>query len=329
MLMHRFVYWCFYPEFDLKDKNRVVDHIDEDRKNNNISNLRELCCKTSAQSRKARPVDGKYHRAVEALRDGEVIDALQSVTLARDKYSLSPKQISASVRCLRVFDGLTFRFLFEDFPNETWVRIIHCELPEWAPAGVSDLVGVYVSSLGRIMGPSGVMSVSSAEGMINRKIFLSGRKSTRAHQVICYAFHGIPGKNQTVDHRNMNHQDNRAVNLRWADPETQTANKKTVKAVVHECVVTGKRTTFPTKVKAASFAGVKAGETIGKYCQSGKVLAGGTWSYAPDLPDVEFEDDVLMGDPRTSVHVPYEHARLICQHGGAEILERVGIKAAE
>jgi hypothetical protein len=241
-----------------------------------------------------------------------------------EKYSVCRSSITSSVRKLQVVKGVAFRFYFEDMPNETWVKIIQCELPEWAPAGITDLVGIYVSSLGRIMGPSGILSRTTAKGMANRPIIFNGRKSTRAHQVICYAFHGPPYKEETVDHRNKDHQDNRAVNLRWASKEEQDTNKTSVRPILRTCVKTGETVFFPTKVKAAEHAGVKSGMTITRYIEAGTVLSGGIWSYAPEKV-IEEHDGVLTGDPRCSVPVPYEHVRLICQHGGEAILDKLGL----
>jgi hypothetical protein len=54
----------------------------------------------------------------------------------------------------------------------------------------------------------------------------NGKINTRIHQIICQVFYGEkPSEIHTVDHINIDHNDNRPYNLRWATPSEQALNK--------------------------------------------------------------------------------------------------------
>lgn len=324
ILVHRFVYWCFFPEFDIDDTKTVIDHRDGNRQNNSITNLSVTCSKGNAGNRKSRPSDGNYGRAVE-VTEGYRVTKFEMGLLACNHYGINRANFSRAIRTGAALNGLRFRYYFEDMVNETWVKIIKYDLPEWAPEGVKRLEGLYVSSKGRLMGKSGIVSrARSGTGMMNSNVFLSELKAcVRVHQVVCYAFHGPPAQGESVDHRNRDHQDNRAHNLRWADSEVQSYNTKTARPVVKTCLTTGEETTFSTLVSAAENAGVRSGLTISDYCKSGKVLANATWRFT-EPEAVGIDDTVpIHGDPRTTVPVSYELVRMICQRGGAKQFEEL------
>lgn len=87
-----------------------------------------------------------------------------------------------------------------------------------------------VSSLGRVMGPTGrILSPKDVRGYKRVAIFYERgkRRDVSVHRLVCAAFHGEPPADRPqVDHINAVSHDNRAVNLRWVSAEENLSTRR-------------------------------------------------------------------------------------------------------
>ena len=75
------------------------------------------------------------------------------------------------------------------------------------------------------MRPDGISTYTSIK--LTKEGALSDRKSIAVHLIIGYTFLGArPSDSHTIDHINRHKNDNRACNLRWADPYVQIGNRE-------------------------------------------------------------------------------------------------------
>lgn len=82
----------------------------------------------------------------------------------------------------------------------------------------------FVSSLGRVRGPSGKLMKPRVHTHGYLRVSLGVKRDVYIHRLVCRAFHGAPPENNShADHINNNRADNRAVNLRWLAPEANRA----------------------------------------------------------------------------------------------------------
>jgi hypothetical protein len=95
--------------------------------------------------------------------------------------------------------------------------------------------GFLASADGRIWSEKtrAIKKQSTHNGYKTIWIWEGGRDRRRkVHQLIALAYWGSPpSEKHTVDHRNQNKDDNRAVNLRWACPVTQGRNTSRCKNI--------------------------------------------------------------------------------------------------
>ena len=96
---------------------------------------------------------------------------------------------------------------------------------------ISDYPNYEISDLGRVrrIGAENCLAPCvDCAGYLQVKLCKDGfAKTIRIHRLVALAFIANPENKPSVDHKNRNRNDNRAVNLQWATISENTANQAT------------------------------------------------------------------------------------------------------
>jgi hypothetical protein len=199
--VHRLVLLAFVgPPPNEKDQ---VDHIDHDRKNNHISNLRWISASKNCLRRNS------SGRAINVEKQYMWFDGQRAYFDVRD-LARCPDPTKA--QCIE-FQQYIQRLVQED----QWI----IDGEEWRTLPN----GIQVSSHGRIM-TDGFKTFGTARnngGVAFKDIFV--------HELVTKAFHGPGGDDMEILHINHDRMDNRACNLKWI-PKSERGNHLKTRSTV-------------------------------------------------------------------------------------------------
>jgi plasmid maintenance system antidote protein VapI len=209
--MHRLVMDLFGPPSPTGKFS--VDHINRNRSDNRIGNLRWATSHEQKENQKKHRSDRTNKCKVEYRRVGdEHWDSVSSMRDAADKLGIAYILIKDVVRGKqKQTHGYQFRKC----------KAIEIEGEAW-----KEINGLYVSNMGRVQTrrcPAYFPNPDPRTGYCHVK----GRNGTvLVHTLVCFAFIGPrPSDNHTVDHINRVRDDNRAENLKWATKKEQANNR--------------------------------------------------------------------------------------------------------
>ena len=227
---HRFVYECFYPDFD---KSLIVDHDNQVRCDNRIDNLQAMTTEEhNAKTLRQNPQmiikrAETMSKAVvqEFVGCGKKIEYV-SLTLASQSAGVHACTLSNVLYgdgVLHGDDTTIWSWKEQDIPGERWYKISHDAKEDWHPMGIRGLLGLDVSDQGRVK-LRGRYTYGSLNDFGTLVIGYNGHL-TQVHQAVCLAFHGPPPEfGLHVKHINGDALDNTPDNLRWStscgDPPT-------------------------------------------------------------------------------------------------------------
>jgi hypothetical protein len=231
-MRHVFVYECFHG---LVPDGYEIDHIENDKQNNKLSNLQ---CLTTKEHHIKTVKDNPNMSAKTALKLSKPIIAINLETSIETEYAslteassnLPGTTITKICSVLqgrrKTHQGYTFKYqeINEHIQDEIWVCLTN---PLYK--------GIEVSSLGRVKSKKGIITIGNCHGDY-RRISVSqdnNKKCVFIHQLVCEAFNGTnPKPNEyTVDHIDRDPTNNQASNLRWASKYEQRLNTKDVNQI--------------------------------------------------------------------------------------------------
>lgn len=197
----------FIPNDDPENKT-TVDHIDRDRDNNDLRNLRWAT--KSEQSYNRCKDKGGIKRPVNLYDlDGNVISSFSSLKEASDKCNVTANTIRYHCLLSTIWNlKYTWRYAdIQKLPEEEWKPVLY----------VPEFEGFFYSNEGRIMRPSG--SITSGYLHIDGYYQItSNEKRMRVSRLICISEYGLP----TDDRFLVNHKDGCKTNNRPKNLELVT-----------------------------------------------------------------------------------------------------------
>ncbi len=283
--VHKIVYEAFHGIID--SKKYQIDHVNQVRDDNRITNLQKLTFKQHIlKTRADNPTAVKQAGRSLSLplmrlyyKDGHIVSsvAFDNIQEALKKTlhlipDLTVRRIGQSIHstCIKRNGYIWRREDCEDLPEEEW-RVV----PTYP--------GLQASTLGRIKFTSGRRTFGCCSGTSNSVTHNS--KTLSVHILVCLAFHAHPtyfgDPKFSVDHRNRMHKDNRSANLRWSTKREQILNRSNISKIEAVSRTTGQvLNVFDTYKEAATF--YKVGNNV-----VSKSIQGLTNS-SRKLPDILF-----------------------------------------
>lgn len=261
--VHRLVAIAFAPN---PDSLPLVNHIDGDRLNNNVSNLEWVTAKQNAERtvNHATESSRRSRKVIQTFPDGRT-ETWSSMKEAAEEAGVSQGVMTTLCRSGRPnASGSSWKY-FEDAtpapPGEQW--------------GTAS--GIVVSTHGRIRLPDGQIVVGRQRGAYLRY------QSHGVHRLVAEVFCEKPPGANTVNHRDGNPVNNHRDNLEWVT-QRENCNHAVVSGLSRRYAVrrtqpNGTVTTYPSIQEASRQTHISAGDIVGA-CKGRKKLAGGSsWEY--------------------------------------------------
>lgn len=214
--VHRLVAEAFLDEWD---PDLTVDHVDRDRRNNRLENLRMATSTEQIANRdSSRTSRGGLRRRVDqvSLEDGSVVAVHESLMAAGASVGGDYPNVAKCIsgKCGRAYGYLWKYHVAEsdaDLPGETWKQFRD--------------TNAYVSDMGRFKRarPDGWTTVKTAAEttICNGYPYFGIRgKTVSFHRAVAELFLDPPSdpKATLVNHKNGNRLDAAATNLEWITP---------------------------------------------------------------------------------------------------------------
>ncbi len=231
---HAFIYECFNGVYDRK--THQIDHINRICTDDRLDNLEKLTLKehgekTKLTVSKTRAISNQ--RPVICVETGQGFASVNLAGAHIDPHApeTAAKGIGKALSGYRKsYLSLTWRYdQDENLGGEIWKGIASDEIFD----------SIMVSNLGRIRLKTGKITEGSMHGECRVNVTNSKKKKAifSIHYLVCRAFHGDPpgtweDDRISVNHKNLFHDDNRAENLEWSNPQMQAAHRKEMKEKV-------------------------------------------------------------------------------------------------
>ena len=197
-LRHRLVALVFLKKPKSKD---FVDHINNNRTDNRVENLRWVTKKENNNNAKARR-SGKSRSIIQMDLDGSYIKKWDRIVDAQNELNISKSQIILACKRKGICHGYKWKYAENIIQGEKWKLL-----------EVRDNK-IEVSDRGRIKLPSGKITYGyKAQTYLSVSIY---GKGYRVHRLICMAFKPVSDQDiLQVNHIDTNKHNNKLDNLEW------------------------------------------------------------------------------------------------------------------
>ena len=272
-----------------------VDHIDNNKSNNTLANLRWVTPSENIQHSHDSNANRKSHGATQSrpIRCIETQIEYPSITIAAKELGLHQQTICAVLNKKRKrTDNLTFEYVEEpDLENECWKN--HSEL------------GIPISTQGRVIIQSRkTRGCRKSSGYM--QVIYKG-KSYNVRRLVAETWLDNPEKKTQVDHINNKPGNNTLANLRWVTRSENmqhswdtNANRKSNAAAQSRpirCIET--QIEYPSATIAAKELGLHQGHICEVINKKRKRTGNLTFEYVeePDLENECWDDHPTLGIP--------------------------------
>lgn len=282
-LRHRLVADTF---IDNNEKKPTVDHVDRNRSNNNVLNLRWATrSEQNANQRPQQPLSNKNVKTIIQydLVSGDTIKTWKSMAEAAHEIGISSPSISDTCRGKgKSAKGFGWKYAeIDTIPDEIWLAI----------EGFSNYS---ISNLGRLKRINGkIIAGGKSLGYLITELIDDKNVATRLliHRIVCATFNGpAPEGKNLVNHRDGNKLNNHASNLEWVSASENTqhahdnglinmanAHKNMRKAVIQYDTHMNEIARFDSITEAKKQTNASG---IGEACRKHYISGGFRWTYA-------------------------------------------------
>ena len=214
------------------DGHKEIDHIDRDRSNNHISNLRWVSRDEQAKNRqfnhqsklRSRPIwqlsmNNERLQRYESTQEASIATGVGYSSIGNVAAKLKRLTTAGNVSIYTSAGGFKWEYCtaaLDLYIDEKWLPV-----PPRLPA--SD--GTLVSNLGRFKRRNGHIIDTNRVQLHYVDIGIGG-KYYKAHRIICEVFspNDDPERKTICNHINGNMHDNRADNLEWVTPSENASH---------------------------------------------------------------------------------------------------------
>jgi len=206
-LAHRLVYETFKNK--IIDKDNVIDHIDRNRKNNNINNLREV-------SRSVNNKNVNFNNKIQEIilqfdLNNKIIKEWNSRPALCEEFKI--KNIASITNCCRGKQKTSYGFIWK-YKN----RIVNTNNFKEISLGDTKLSnykinidGIIINLKGQIIQPT----INNGYYVTHLKINENKYKTIPIHRLVAYTFISNPKNFNIVNHIDKNKMNNNINNLEW------------------------------------------------------------------------------------------------------------------
>ncbi|HEV2917060.1 MAG TPA: HNH endonuclease [Candidatus Babeliales bacterium] len=206
IIVHILVAKLFIPNPENKP---TVDHIDRDRSNNKLNNLRWATYHEQNMNRSGVGNSRKGREVDQYTLEGDYVATWKSIKSIAEAFERNPTNLKHTLSGKRnSWHGYQWCYNDGDLPNEIWKQV---------PLEINN---IYASTYGRVKKVG--LNERFLYGMVEADYLRIGIRikgkiiKFYAHHLICRAFHGLPTDDRIfVNHKNGIKLDNCPYNLEW------------------------------------------------------------------------------------------------------------------